>query len=170
MKGNIILDILSTRCTNSNNCRGCISFLLKWYPPKPLASNRVNPICPLGHSGYRRYLYHQGNEQTTGGTAEAAAKPWLIPAGKYFAAHRPQGQHPRHSRYWSIKWYGGRGRLTKAWRPPLQCRQWSVHCLGDTNTCGIRNAPTHLLVVPTWLSKSYGDPVYPLPIVQRYLA
>ena len=28
--------------------------------------------------------------------------------------------------------------LTKAWRPPLQCRQWSVHCLGDTNTCGIR--------------------------------
>ena len=45
-------------------------------------------------SGDRRYLYHQGNEQTTGGTAEAAAKPWLIPAGKYFAAHRPQGQHP----------------------------------------------------------------------------
>ena len=34
------------------------------------------------HSGYRRYLYHQGNEQTTGGTVEAAAKPWLIPAGK----------------------------------------------------------------------------------------
>ena len=28
--------------------------------------------------------------------------------------------------------------LTKAWRPPLQCRQWSFHCLGDTNTCGIR--------------------------------
>ena len=26
----------------------------------------------------------------------------------------------------------------KAWRPPLQCRQWSFHCLGDTNTCGIR--------------------------------
>ena len=46
------------------------------------------------HSGYRRYLYHQGKEQTTGGTVEAAAKPWLIPAGKYFAAHRPQGQHP----------------------------------------------------------------------------
>ena len=33
-------------------------------------------------SGDRRYLYHQGNEQTTGNTAEAAAKPWLIPAGK----------------------------------------------------------------------------------------
>ena len=48
----------------------------------------------LAHSGYRRYLYHQGNEKTTGGTVEAAAKPWLIPAGKYFAAHRPQGQHP----------------------------------------------------------------------------
>ena len=31
--------------------------------------------------------------------------------------------------------------LTKAWRPPLQCRQWSVHCLGDTNTCGIRYEP-----------------------------
>ena len=31
------------------------------------------------HSGYRRYLYHQGNEKTTGGTVEAAAKPWLIP-------------------------------------------------------------------------------------------
>ena len=30
----------------------------------------------------------------TGGTAEAAAKPWLIPAGKYFAAHHLQGQHP----------------------------------------------------------------------------
>ena len=51
-------------------------------------------LTPPGHSGYRRYLYHQGNEKTTGGTVEAAAKPWLIPAGKYFAAHRPQGQHP----------------------------------------------------------------------------
>ena len=29
-----------------------------------------------------------------GSTAEAAAKPWLIPAGKYFAAHHLQGQHP----------------------------------------------------------------------------
>ena len=33
--------------------------------------------------------------------------------------------------------------LTKAWRPPLQCRQWSVLCLGDTNTCGIRNVLLH---------------------------
>ena len=33
--------------------------------------------------------------------------------------------------------------ITKAWRPPLQCRQWSVHCLGDTNTCGIRFDLTH---------------------------
>ena len=32
------------------------------------------------HCGYRRYLYHQGKEQTTGGTVEAAAKPWLISA------------------------------------------------------------------------------------------
>ena len=31
-----------------------------------------------GHCGYRRYLYHQGKEQTTGGTVEAATKPWLI--------------------------------------------------------------------------------------------
>ena len=30
-------------------------------------------------------------------------------------------------------------KLTEAWRPALQCRQWSVHCLGDTNTCGTRN-------------------------------
>ena len=51
-------------------------------------------LTHLAHSGYRRYLNHQGNEKTTGGTVEAAAKPWLIPAGKYFAAHRPQGQHP----------------------------------------------------------------------------
>ena len=28
--------------------------------------------------------------------------------------------------------------LTKAWRPPTECRQRSVHCLGDTNTCGHR--------------------------------
>ena len=34
------------------------------------------------------------NRPLTGGTAEAAAKPWLIPAGKYFAAHHLQGQHP----------------------------------------------------------------------------
>ena len=54
----------------------------------------ISNLSDLTHSGYLRYLYHQGNEQTTGGTMEAAAKPWLIPAGKYFAAHRPQGQHP----------------------------------------------------------------------------
>ena len=28
--------------------------------------------------------------------------------------------------------------LTKVWRPPPQCRQWSIHCLGNTNTCGNR--------------------------------
>ena len=33
--------------------------------------------------------------------------------------------------------------LTKAWRPPSKRRQWSVqcttvHCIGDTNTCGNR--------------------------------
>ena len=31
------------------------------------------------HSGYRRYLYHQGNEKTTGGTVEAAAIPFNAP-------------------------------------------------------------------------------------------
>ena len=30
------------------------------------------------------------------------------------------------------------GRLTKAWRPFSKCHQWSVHCLGDANTCGNR--------------------------------
>ena len=30
------------------------------------------------HCSYHRYLYHQGNELTTGGTIEAVAKPWLI--------------------------------------------------------------------------------------------
>ena len=35
--------------------------------------------------------------------------------------------------------------LTKAWRPPLQCRQWSVHCFGDSNTCGIRNAVRYIV-------------------------
>ena len=32
----------------------------------------------VGHCGYHRYYYHQGNEQTTAGTVEAAARPWLI--------------------------------------------------------------------------------------------
>ena len=35
---------------------------------------RLSLFCP-DHCAYRRYLYHQGNEQTTGGTVEAAAKP-----------------------------------------------------------------------------------------------
>ena len=39
---------------------------------------RKMALIRLDHCGYRRYLYHQGNEQTTGGTVEAAAKPWLI--------------------------------------------------------------------------------------------
>ena len=29
--------------------------------------------------------------------------------------------------------------ITKAWRPPPQCRQWSIHCFGNANTCGNRN-------------------------------
>ena len=35
-------------------------------------------MCIQRQSGYRRYLYHRGNEQTTGGTVEAAARPCLI--------------------------------------------------------------------------------------------
>ena len=45
-------------------------------------------------SGDRRYLYHQGNEQTTGGALRAAARPWFIPAGKYIPADRPQRSTP----------------------------------------------------------------------------
>ena len=74
------------------------------------------------HSGYRRYLYHQGNEKTTGGTVEAAAKPWLIPAGKYFAAHRPQGQHPlqgvlplRPVREWRRRHWRRRSPVSGVW-------------------------------------------------------
>ena len=44
--------------------------------------------------------------------------------------------------------------LTKAWRSPPQCRQWSVHCLGDTNTCGNRNA-LDVPLVPLGSSLSY---------------
>ena len=36
-----------------------------------------------------------------------------------------------YSSYWTIKWY-----VTKAWWPPSKCCQFSVHCLGDTNTLG----------------------------------
>ena len=44
--------------------------------------------------------------------------------------------------------------LTKAWRPPLQCRQWSFHCLGDTNACGIRYAVTSTAVKPSVFAAS----------------
>ena len=63
------------------------------------------PASGLGHCGYRRYLYHQGNEQTTGGTVEAAAKPWLIksapPAIPFDTpvtgiGHRPVVPHHHH--------------------------------------------------------------------------
>ena len=35
-------------------------------------------MCHPSQSGCRRYLYHQGNVQTTGGALRAAARPWLI--------------------------------------------------------------------------------------------
>ena len=49
----------------------------------PSGSNRKahNPDLAIADTA-GIYLYHQGNEKTTGGTVEAAAKPWLIPAGK----------------------------------------------------------------------------------------
>ena len=50
--------------------------------------------CCLQQSGDRRYLYHQGNKQTTGGALRAAARPWFIPAGKYIPADRPQRSTP----------------------------------------------------------------------------
>ena len=49
-----------------------------------------------------------------------------------------------HFNYWSIKWYGwmgsfdiNQGLAAASIVPPVH--QWSVHCLGDTNTCGNRN-------------------------------
>ena len=39
--------------------------------------------------------------------------------------------------------------LSKAWQLPSQCRQWSICCLGDTNTCcncnGVRRRSLFLL-------------------------
>ena len=72
------------------------------------------------------------NRPLTGGTVEAAAKPWLIPAGKYFAAHHLQGQHPlqvvlplqvvseRRRRHW--RWrspVSGVWLLLATWRSPV---------------------------------------------------
>ena len=46
-----------------------------------------------------------------------------------------------HSSFWVSNGKAGGADLvlTKAGRPPPQCRQCSIHCLGDTNTCGNRN-------------------------------
>ena len=61
--------------------------LLPLHEPSSLQSYPIQ-------SGDRRYLYHQGNEQTTGGALRAAARPWFIPAGKYIPADRPQRSTP----------------------------------------------------------------------------
>ena len=42
--------------------------------------------------------------------------------------------------------------LTKAWRPPSECCQWSVHYLGDINTCGNRFGESSNKL---WVSKKY---------------
>ena len=39
--------------------------------PNPLAHKQVRRGTCLGHCGYRRYLYHQGIEETIGGSLEA---------------------------------------------------------------------------------------------------
>ena len=80
----------------TSSCSATIENLDECVKSIEAAGAKVSPLfcTQIDHSGYRRYLYHQSNKQTTGGTIEAAAKPWLIPAGKYIAAHRPQGQHP----------------------------------------------------------------------------
>ena len=58
------------------------------------SDTETGAVTPLGQSGDHRYLYHQGNEQTTGGALRAAARPWFIPAGKYIPADRPQRSTP----------------------------------------------------------------------------
>ena len=61
---------------------------LKHLKDMEISKNRKCVFCSvwsgLIQSGYRRYLYHihQGNALTTGGIFRAAARLWLIPAGK----------------------------------------------------------------------------------------
>ena len=50
--------------------------------PSPPAPGQRRRNCGPRQSGDCRYLYHQGNEQTTGSALRAAARPWFIPAGK----------------------------------------------------------------------------------------
>ena len=47
--------------------------------------------------------------------------------------------------------------LTKAWPPPSMRCQWSVHCLGDTNTCGNRFAFPASQAVAEGRSKASTD-------------
>ena len=54
------------------------------YPSKSVCLSqfwvlrRLLLLSESGQCGYRMYLYHQGNEQTTGSSVEAATRPWLI--------------------------------------------------------------------------------------------
>ena len=63
---------------------GCMIFaLLTGSPPFETESvaatySRIATGTFSTQSGDRRYLYHQGNEQTTGGAVRAAARPWFI--------------------------------------------------------------------------------------------
>ena len=87
--------------------------------------NRLMSICQsIPASFIRKQRY-----QITFRTFEVCPEFKICSLGPRGDPHmRPRG----HSRYWSIKWYGGRAASTV---PPVVCS-----CLGDTNTCGIRNA------------------------------
>ena len=78
-----------------------------------------------------------------------------------------------HSIYWSIKRYGGRGRfdlsnliLSKAWRPPPQCRQW----LGDKNTFGNRNGQFMSKIFSTKQKKEKNIEIFSIDSLQMRAA
>ena len=57
----------------------CKKFIFTQICKHVLVQKFSKIVTKQNHSGYRRYLYHQGNEQTTGGTVEAAAIPFDTP-------------------------------------------------------------------------------------------
>ena len=86
-------------------------------------------LAYIAQSGDRRYLYHQGNEQTTWRRSEGGRQALVNTCGKYIPADRPQrstaprrGSPPRLVREVAAIWGG-----------PL----WVVcgQIYGFTNTC-----------------------------------
>ena len=63
-----------------------------------------------------------------------------------------------HSSYWSIKWYGWMARfdINQGLGAPPQSRQWSIHGLGDTNTCGNRNVLDRLPASLAYVQVGWG--------------